>query len=434
MNLLVRDEFIKASPAIQIQGNITHLQRRAWNVLLANAYDELPNREMHRVSLVELAEKLSFNSRNQGHLKEMLKALTECMVEWNTLGKDNKQVWGVAALLASAEIENGICTYAFAPHLRLKLYNPRVYAKLNLRLQNRFTDRHALILWELCFDYFDTARDQGETPFIPLEKFRELMGVENDVYPAFKTLNQCVVKPAVKEINELTNFFVEVEQKREGRKIGFLKFRISRLIQLPVSVEPTQESLFRDIEDLPPAANALVQAGVARREALKIANQEWEAVDADVPAEAYPDFAAYVEEKIGLAQQAEGVKNRPGFIVKAIRENYQDPVFQAQLEARKQREQAAMLEALESERLEKRSALLRQAVRTEPELLEKAVEKIDFHIVLKRLDDYASVEEAYHDGGMVTAEINGILADEFCAELLAPVDAVYEAEKARILE
>ena len=431
MNLLVRDEFIKASPAIQIQGNITHLQRRAWNVLLANAYDELPNREMHRVSIVELAEKLSFNSRNQGHLKEMLKALTECMVEWNTLGKDNKQVWGVAALLASAEIENGICTYAFAPHLRLKLYNPRVYAKLNLRLQNRFTDRHALILWELCFDYFDTARDQGETPFIPLEKFRELMGVENDVYPAFKTLNQCVVKPAVKEINELTNFFVEVEQKREGRKIGFLKFRISRLKELP-AVEPTQASLFPDIEDLPVVANALVQAGVARREALKIANQEWKAVAADVPAEAYPDFAAYVEEKIGLAQQA-SVKNRAGFIVQAIRENYQDPVFQAQLEDRKQREQAAMLEALESEKLEKRKALLRQAVRTDPELLEKAAEKIESHIIRKNLDTYESVEEAYRDGGMVTGEINAILTKDFCAELLAPVFEMYESEKARIL-
>ena len=432
MNLLGRDEFIKASPAIQIQGNITHLQRRAWNVLLANAYDELPNRDMHRVSMIELAEKLGFNSRNQEHLKTMLKALTECVVEWNTLGKDEKQVWGVAALLASAEIKNGICTYAFAPHLRLKLYNPRVYAKLNLRLQNRFTDRHALILWELCFDYFDTARDAGETPFIPLGKFRELMGVEDDVYPAFKTLNQCVIKPAIKEINALTNFFVEVEQKREGRKIGFLKFRISRLIQLPAA-EPTQESLFPDIEDLPAVASALVQMGVARREALKIADQEWKAVDADVPAEAYSDFAGYVEEKIGLAKQAEGVKNRPGFIVQAIRENYQDPVFQAQLEARKQEEQAAMLDAIESEMLEKKKVLLRQAVRTEPELLEKAAEKIESHIIRKKLDTYASVEEAYRDGGMVTGEINAILADRFCAELLAPVYEAYEAEKARIL-
>lgn len=433
MNLLARDEFIKASPAIQIQGNITHLQRRAWNVLLANAYDELPNKEMHRVSVVELSEKLGFNSRNQEHLKDMLKALTECIVEWNTLGKDQKQVWGVASLLASAEIEKGICTYAFAPHLRLKLYNPRVYAKLNLRLQNRFSDRHALILWELCFDYFDSARDEGETPFIPLEKFRELMGVVDDVYPAFKTLNQCVIKPAVKEINELTNFFVEVEQKREGRRIGFLKFRISRLKELPAA-KPTQASLFPDIEDLPAVANALVQAGVARREALKIADQKWKVVGAGVPLDGYRDFEAYVTEKIGLAKQATGIKNIGGFIVEAVRENYQDPTLQAELAARKAEERDGMLDALESEIIEKRNALLRQAVRADPELLVQAADRIQAHIVRERLERADSIQEAYRNGGMVTAEINAILAKEFCADLLAPLYEMYETEKARLLD
>ena len=104
--------------------------------------------------------------------------------------------------LASAEIENGICTYSFAAHLRYKLYNPRIYTKLNLRLQNRFTSRYALILWEICFDYFDTARTQGETPFIPLDTFKELMGIALDDYPTFKTLNQRVIKPAIREIME----------------------------------------------------------------------------------------------------------------------------------------------------------------------------------------------------------------------------------------
>ena len=40
MNLAKIDEVIKASPAIQIQSKISLLQRRAWNVLLANAYKE----------------------------------------------------------------------------------------------------------------------------------------------------------------------------------------------------------------------------------------------------------------------------------------------------------------------------------------------------------------------------------------------------------
>ena len=430
MNLLERDEFIKASPAIQIQGNLNHLQRRVWNVLLANAYDELPNKEFHRVSVAELTEKLGFSSRNQDHLKETLEALVEHIVEWDILGKDKKQIWGVASLLASVEIENGICTYSFAPHLRYKLYNPRIYTKLNLRLQNRFTSRYALILWELCFDYFDTKRDQGETPFISLETFRELMGIAPDDYPIFKHLNHRVIKPAIEELNGLTNFFVEVEQKRESRKVALLKFRISRLKQVERS-EP--EPLYPDVEELPPIANALVQAGVARREAVKIGNQEWDAVDAEVVMEDYRDFAMYVAEKIALSQQAANVQNVGGFIVQAIRENYQDPVFQAKLEARKERERQAMLKVLESEMSEKRGALLRQAVRTDPELLELAVERIQSRFARERLANYNSLEEAYRDGGMITAEINHILAEEFCQELIAPVVAAYQDEKDRIL-
>ena len=131
MHLNEINEVIKASPAIQIQGKMTHLQRRAWNVLLANAYDELPNREIHRVSVAELARKLGYASHDSEHLKETLKALVDYTVEWNILGKDKKQRWGAAALLASTEIENGICAYSFAAHLRYKLYNPRIYTKLN---------------------------------------------------------------------------------------------------------------------------------------------------------------------------------------------------------------------------------------------------------------------------------------------------------------
>ena len=42
--------------------------------------------------------------------------------------------------------------------------------------------------------------------------------------------------------------------------------------------------------------------------------------------------------------------------------------------------------------------------------------------------------EAYQKGGMVAAEINGILAAEFCQELLAPVVAAYQDERDRILQ
>lgn len=433
MHLAEINELVKASPAIQIQSKITLLQRRAWNVLLANAYDELPDKDIHRVSVVELAQSLGFNSHNQDHLKETLAALVDCTVKWNVLGKDKKERWGVAALLASAEIKDGICTYGFAPHLRQKLYNPRIYTKLNLRLQNQFTSRYAMILWEVCFDYFDIARNQGETPFIPLETFRELMGLENEEYPAFKFLNHEVIKPSIKEINELTNFSVEVEQKRIGRKVSELKFRISRLREIPTVQQPQGAPSF-DIEDLPPIAVKLVQAGVSRKEALRIATQTWDGVDTDAlpPEKERVDFAVYVEEKIGLARHAVDVKNMGGFIVTAVRENYQDPEFQKRLQAEREKEKQATLDLLREEMLEKKNTLIRQAVRENPELLEQAAEKISSGFVRELLLEYDSVHDAYAAGVMVAGDLNDILANEFCADLIAPVLAEYEAEKERL--
>ena len=431
MNLAEINEVIKASPAIQIQGKITHLQRRAWNVLLANAYNELPHKDIHSVSVAELAAKLGFDSKNEKYLKEALRALRNCEVQWNILGKDKKQEWGVAGLLSEARIKNGICYYEYSHTIRQKLHNPRIYTKLNLRLQSRFKSQYALVLWEVCFDYFDTDRDQGETPFILLEPFRELMGVGTDEYSSFPFLNRDVIKPAIKEINDLTDYHVEVEQKRIGRRIGELKFRIKRVKQLPV-----QESLFPDIENLSPVAVELIQADIDRNMAMKIADQDWDFVSPEKLPEpgTYPDFMGYVAEKIEMSLDAAVVKNRAGYIVEAIRENYQDTEVQKALELRAEKVREKELEDLTAEFRVKRGNIIRQAVHADPGLVERAAKHIHSYIVRERLVEHPSAMEAYQKGGMVAAEINGILAAEFCQDLLAPVVETYENEKARIQE
>ena len=429
-NLSKINEVIKASPAIQIQSKISLLQRRAWNVLLANAYNELPDKDIHSVSVVELAAKLGFGDGNQEYLKEMLRSLRSCEVEWNLLNKDNKQEWGVAGLLAEVRITDGICFYQFSHTLRLKLHNPRVYAKLNLRLQNRFRSRYALVLWEVCFDYFDTTRDQGETPFIPLETYRELMGIEADEYQTFKALNQFVIKPAIKEINDLTNYLVEVEQKRLGRRIGELKFRITKVKQLPV-----QESIYPDIENLSPVAVELIQSEIDRKVALEITDQEWDFVNPEKLPEpgTYPDFLGYVTEKIEISRHAADVKNRGGFLIEAIRENYQNSEVQKARSWRAEKVREKELQELTEEFKIRRQNILRQTVHADPELVERAAKHIHSYIVRERLLEHDSALAAYQKGGMVTAEINAILAAEFCQELLAPVVEAYENERDRIL-
>ena len=430
MTLARINEVIKASPAIQIQSRISLLQRRAWNVLLANAYNEIPDKDIHSVSIGELAAKLGFGDGNQAYLKEMLRSLVECTVEWNILNKDKKQEWGVASLLASADIKDGICTYAFAPHLRPKLHNPRIYTKLNLRLQNRFTSKYALVLWEVCFDYFDTDRGEGETPFIPLETFKELMGLDETDYPVFKVLSRDVIKSAIEEINALTDYHVEVEHKRMGRKVGELKFRIMRVKRLPI-----QESVFPDIENLSRVAVELVQAEVDRKVAEQIADQQWACVNPEKlsPPGTYPDFAAYVSEKIEMSLSVVNVANRAGYIIEAIRENYQDARVQKARQVRAEKLKAQALEDLTEAFSIKRKNIVRQAIQADPTLIEQAAERVETHHPRKRLEESETAAKAYQESPMVKVAIDEVIADEFCRDRLATATAAYEDEKARIL-
>ena len=431
MKLTEIKEVIKASPAIQIESKITLLQRRMWNVLLANAYNELPDKEIHHVSVSELAEKIGFDSTNRVYLKETLEALVNFTVKWNVLEKDKEQEWGAASLLAYATIKNGICTYGFPAAFTIKTLQPSHLRQAQPPPANRFSSKHSLVLWEVCFDYFDIARKQGETSFIPIETFRELMGIEVDEYRTFKSLNQLIIKPAVREINKETGYFVEVKQKRVGRKVAFLKFLISQ----PLEISSTMKTELRGSEYTRLAPYCvrtrpswrLTQRGTPHRQP-RMGHSGSRGT-----ARGQRRFRCLCRRKDRARTTCHRCQKCGRVHRQSHLRNYQNPVFQKQLQAEKAEEKQAMLASLRDEMLEKQNALIRQAVRANPELLDQAASKITSSFVRDRLIEYDSINDAYGAGGMIAGEINSILAKEHCADLIAPVITTYEDEKARIL-
>jgi hypothetical protein len=330
------NEVIKASAAIQIEGKITLLQRRAWNVLLARAYDELPAKERHAVRVPDLMRDLAYNSGDQEYLKDALEALVGCKLKWNILDKDGHTEWGVAALLAGAKISRGICVYEYGPTLREKLYNPHMYARLSLLVQNRFESKHALTLWELCVDYLGAKRDCGETPWIDIDAFRKIMGIEDSHYYAalFKKLKQKVITPALTEINRLSDFSVTVEYQHKGRRVTALKFKMRRVFLLPGPAN-TQAPLFPELDDMPPLVKELRDVGLSTQDALEVWQKGFHYVDSatrpvEIGEDAEAEFARYIREKIHLLKrrQASGkVENITGFLLEAIRKNFANPEF-----------------------------------------------------------------------------------------------------------
>ena len=447
---------IKASAAIQIHGKITLLQRRAWNVLLANAYDALPHTDRHSIPVVRLMQRLEFDSKNDDYLKEALRGLVRCHVEWNILDKDGDREWGVAALLAEAKIKGGICTYEYSSTLRERLHNPRMYARLCLSLQNKFDSKHALALWELCTDYLGSKRDYGETPWITLEDFRKLMGIEDSPYYAafFKKLNQQVLTPAIAEINRVSDFQVTVDYQRHGRKVIALKFQIRRVVMAPdAGALPTRT--VPDQDALPEVVQELQAAGLAIHEAWDIWQRGFASVAAAVWSPGHGEdldaaFAEYVREKIHLLKrrQAAGkVDSSTGFLVQALRQNYANPEYTAekQQEARRVQRQAeaeithtrqglthqkAAVEAGRDQELQTRCGRMAEE---QPEVLEQAVawalqEVQGFHLLYYR---GKTALDNYQDRVVIQALLNPYL-ERHAPERFVEVRDRYTAEIAAL--
>jgi hypothetical protein len=339
-------QLIKHSGAIHIENNITLVQRQAWNIM-AEIGRRNPDKTMHEITLNDLMYYLNWSkSHNQEYLKETLVALVRAVVQWNILNKDKINTWGVMGMLSQAVIEDGKLKYAFPPELSEWLKQTNMYAKLDLRIQNRIESKYGQALWEICVDAFDQSRGEGETPFIPLETFRKLMGVAEGSYPEFKIFRIHVIREALKVVNKVTNFDVTPDFQRKGRKVVAIKFRVKQVPGKSKEV-PMQQHLFPDDKDMPPVVRELKQAGIDGNEAWKIFQQGFEYVDAvnrpemsryDVD----PDRALekYVREKIYLMKrkQATGkVKSAAGFLRQAIRKNWEnmDAAQEAQLSERR---------------------------------------------------------------------------------------------------
>jgi len=216
---------------IHCSNNISLLQRKIYNVLLYRAYDRLLENDFHYISLSDLSKIAGYNSKDTAKLKKSFKGLQETTVEWNILehskigniGSDNV-IWCSSTLLASTEIntKNNLCQYEFSRKLAELLYQPEVYARIDLKIQTRFKSNYALALYENCLRF----KKVKTTGWISYGDFRKLMGVSESKYKKFNDFNRRVLSVAIYEVNSVSDIKIFVNIRRVSQKVVAIKFGI----------------------------------------------------------------------------------------------------------------------------------------------------------------------------------------------------------------
>lgn len=214
----------KPIEAIQCVNTFSLLQRKMYNVLLANAAGNLYPDMTHRIAMRILCRLMGYRSNDYKTIKEKFRELRRMDIEWDVINEDGNKVWTNTSPLSLARVieGEGVCEYEFTPSLVPFLDRPAQYAKFSLAVQAKFKSCYGLALYENCERY----KKIGQTRAFDIATFRKLMGVGKEEYIDFFALKRRVVSIAVKEVNQYADFEVEPEYQKKGRNVVGIRFLI----------------------------------------------------------------------------------------------------------------------------------------------------------------------------------------------------------------
>lgn len=368
----MRDKVVKHSGVVHVQHNISLMGQQIFNVLLAYAWKNLKTARTHKIAIKDILKYVP-SAANVTHLRKVLKEMCT-PIDLNIFGKDKKNIWGFFALLPYAKIPpgTGICEYSFTDKMIELLANPRMYAKISLLIQKRYSgNKYGWFLYELCFDY----KDVGKTPSMSIDELKHYFGMKENQYKQFMIFRRDVINAALESINKQTDLNVKAETFRTGRKITHIQFHIKlkkgfkspkpfNLEELPNALKHIQEQEepparhpqdappIQEIPNIPdesPLAEELKMIGVAAIEIKPIIK--------NYPPERIKEVIESCRE---TAELRGGVRNPTGFIKAGLRDGWQSGAGlerrKKQAEDEKRRREEAAQKAREDTEKEKLEA------------------------------------------------------------------------------
>jgi plasmid replication initiation protein len=294
----------KPIEAIQCANTFSLIQRKMYNVLLANAAGSLLNNVTHRISMGMLCNLMGYGSRDYNSIKNQFRELRRMDIEWDIINEEGHKVWTNTSPLSLARIieGKGICEYEFTPSLLPYLDRPAQYAKFSLKVQSKFKSSYGLALYENCERY----RKLGKTKSFEIPMFRKLMGVQESQYQDFFALKRRVILIAIKEVNKHAEFDIFPEFEKCGRQIVKIRFII---ISKKIDASTLTTAVSTDDEVSPILRNVFL---LNEKEIKKIIKTY------DIP---------YIKEKIDYVINSEkfkkgGIRNIISYLKSALTEDY----------------------------------------------------------------------------------------------------------------
>lgn len=243
------------------------VQRKLANAWMKNATESVPDKDgMWTINTALMSNAIGFDSNNRAHLVDSARALMSIAFEWDVISSDSKkeQIWKASVLFPEVEIRPETIRYQISRHVVEQVLTPEMYALIDLNVLKRFRRASSLGIYEHCVRFERIKR----TSEVEWNLFRDiLMGEGSDAksYKEYKVFKDKVLKPAIAEVNSVSDIRIELKEIKIGRRVHAVSFNIER-------VKPDLVDLVDDEISLQ-LVGEMISLGISQAEANKLSRK-----------------------------------------------------------------------------------------------------------------------------------------------------------------
>ena len=226
---------VNALAIVPVTRKITVLGRKMYNVMLDMSQAMGIDQDVYRVPLTDIVSGVDYSSNDLELIKKHLRAMASTSVEWNSPTTGEGPKWTVSTLIAHATLtkERGQIwvEWSYAKPIKQELLEPSVFARLSLGMLSQMHTYGGIALYEICSRYRaigKTSRQEWRW-WLPV-----LTGQPNNERLAkmeYRFFKRDSIKPAIAEINAITDIEVELMEYKAGKSINEVQFLVRQKAQ-----------------------------------------------------------------------------------------------------------------------------------------------------------------------------------------------------------
>lgn len=200
---------------------LTLADRRIYNQLLENAWDGIEKPVSHVIAKSQLRGSHNSNDRVGDSIERLMSAIVKVQVTWN----GEPAIERVQLLGGNIETErrDGLLEYEIPARLRKVIKNSTIFARLQREVMFALSSKYALTLYEMVQKRGNLKWKSSER--FSLEDLRGVLGVPKGKLTSWSNLNLRAITPACQEVNALSDFIVEIDPIKTGRRVTHVELR-----------------------------------------------------------------------------------------------------------------------------------------------------------------------------------------------------------------